>query len=50
MGKYTLKWLEGMFQERHMGQNSDRGGGEGILVAAALKIYLAKNNCILFLL
>lgn len=45
MGEYALKLRGGMLQGRHTGQNSDRGGGGGgILVATAIKIYLAKNN------
>lgn len=49
MGEYAWKLLEGKFQGRHTGQNSDRRGG-GILVAAAIKIYLAKHNCALLIL
>lgn len=48
MGEYTWKLLEGMFQGRHTGQNSDGRRG-GILVAAAIKIFLAKHSCALFI-
>lgn len=50
MGGAALKLLEGMFQGRHKGQNPDRRGKGGILVAAPKNIDLAKNNCALLIL
>lgn len=50
MGGVALKLLEGMFQGSHEGQNPDRRGKGGILVAAAKNIDLAKNNCALLIL
>lgn len=49
MGGAALKLLEGMFQGRYKGQNPDRTGKGGMLVAAAKNIDFAKNNCALLI-